>query len=98
VLCFKRGGRRAAARLAAAGVRTVVSVSADVMEEQGLDAFLAGLQKALYTADVDTADVAGTAAHVTASLTEGGGGATTHPYCRIKAGRCRLTHVESAGS
>ena len=31
VLCFKRGARRAAARIAAAGVRTVISLRADVM-------------------------------------------------------------------
>ena len=84
LLCFKRGGRRAAARLAAAGVRTVVSISADVMEEQGLNAFLAALQRALYAADVDTADVKRTAADVEASIMEGGCGATTKPYCCIK--------------
>jgi predicted flap endonuclease-1-like 5' DNA nuclease len=43
ILCFKHGARRAAARLAKAGIRTVLSVRTDVTDENGKVAFLDAL-------------------------------------------------------
>jgi hypothetical protein len=52
VLCFKHGAQRAAERLAAAGIRTVLSLRADVTNEDGVRTFLAALRPALEAVQV----------------------------------------------
>ena len=60
MLGFKHGARAAAARIASYGVRSVVALKADMLDERGVQTFLAALRPAL-----DGQDPAGEAAYNT---------------------------------